>query len=332
MENLRHATIAEVDRLLIVVAGPTGAGKTALALDLAAPLDMTPPLGEIVNCDSLQLYRGFDVGTAKTPLDARRNIPHHLFDVLDPANGYSAGDYGRLARQAIAEIASRDHLPIVVGGAGFYLRALLQGLPELPSRNPAARTRFEARERRRPGSLHRLLTRLEPSTARNIHPRDLQKVIRALEIRLLTGAALPRPDSADPLAGFRILKIGLNPERAELFRRLDQRVHSMFSGGLIEEVRSLLANGATGDEKPFESLGYKQAIQYIRGEVTLEQAILSTQTGTRQYAKRQWTWFRRDAEIRWLPGFGDDPEVVRQASELVGELAALAGSGYTKRK
>lgn len=304
-----------MDRLLIAIAGPTGAGKTALALDLAAALR-----GEIVNCDSLQLYRGFEVGTAKTPAALRREIPHHLFDVLEAANGYSAGDYARLARQTVAEISARDRLPIVVGGAGFYLRALLKGLPELPSRDQTVRARLQAREQHRPGSLHRMLTRLEPDTARHIHPRDVQKAMRAFEIRLLTGAALPRPESADALPGFRVLKIGLNPERSGLFTRLDERVRFMFSGGLIEEVRSLLAGGATGDEKPFESLGYRQAIQYIRGEVTLEQAICSTQTGTRQYAKRQWTWFRRDPEMHWLAGFGDQPEVVRQALELAGKL------------
>jgi tRNA dimethylallyltransferase len=327
-----------VGRALIVIAGPTGAGKTSLALDMAAPLDITAAniagasRGEIVNCDSLQLYRGFDVGTAKTPVAARREIPHHLLDVLEAADGYSAGDYARLARQAIAEISARDRLPIVVGGAGFYLRALLEGLPELPSRDRAIRARLQARERHRPGSLHHLLNRLEPDAARHIHSRDVQKVIRALEIRLLTRDRLPRPEATgrrpNPIEGYRVLKIGLNPERSQLFTRLDERVRSMFSGGLIEEVRSLLARGATGDEKPFESLGYRQAVQYIRGEITLEQAILSTQTGTRQYAKRQWTWFRSDPEIRWLEGFGDRPEVVRQALELAAERT----SGYTIRK
>jgi tRNA dimethylallyltransferase len=311
-----------VGRVLIVIAGPTGAGKSSLALDLAAKF-----AGEIVNCDSLQLYRGFDVGTAKTPVAARRNIPHHLFDVLEAADGYSAGDYARLARRSIAEISARDRLPIIVGGAGFYLRALLQGLPDLPSRDQAMRTRLQARERNRPGSLHRVLTRLEPATARPIHPSDVQKTMRALEIRLLTGAGLPRSEEADPLSGFRALKIGLNPERSQLFARLDQRVDTMFSGGLIEEVRAMLEGGATGCEKPFESLGYRQALQYLRGEVTLEQAIRSTQTGTRQYAKRQWTWFRRDAEMRWLEGFGDQPEVVRQAVDLAAPVAAERTSG-----
>jgi tRNA dimethylallyltransferase len=305
-----------VGRALIVIAGPTGAGKSYLALDIAAALG-----GELVNCDSLQLYRGFDVGTAKTPPAARKEIPHYLFDVLDPADGFSAGEYARRARKAIAEIVARDRLPIVVGGTGFYLRALLEGLPELPSRDEAVRARLKAREQNRPGSLHHLLTRLEPDAARTIHSRDVQKVMRALEIRLLTRGRLPRPEASDRLQGYRVLKIGLNPERSLLFERLDERVNSMFFGGLIEEVRSLLAHGATGDEKPFESLGYRQAIEYIRGEITLEQAILSTQTGTRQYAKRQWTWFRRDPEIHWLTGFGDQPDVVRQALEFSGELS-----------
>jgi tRNA dimethylallyltransferase len=304
-----------------VIAGPTGAGKSSLALDIAAALG-----GELVNCDSLQLYRGFDVGTAKTPLLERRQIPHRLLDVLDPADGFSAGDYARRARAAIAEIVAAGRLPIVAGGTGFYLRALLDGLPELPSRDPSIRERLQARERNRPRSLHRLLTRLEPDAARRIHSRDVQKTLRALEIRLLTGSRLPRPEPTGRLQGYTILKIGLNPDRTELFTRLNARVESMFSGGLIEEVRGLLAHGATGDEKPFESLGYRQAIEHIRGKITLEQAIVSTQTATRQYAKRQWTWFRRDPEIHWLEGFGDQPEVIRRALELAGELAAKAKS------
>lgn len=309
--------------LLIAIAGPTGSGKTSLALELASAFHrLGGPCAEIVNCDSLQLYRGFDIGTAKTPVSSRRDIPHHLFDVLEPENGYSAGDYARLARPVIADITARNGLPIVVGGSGFYLRALLDGLPELPSRDPAIRARLEARERLRPGSLHHLLSRLEPNAARRIHSKDIQKVTRAFEIRLLTQSRLPSRDAGDALTGYRVLKIGLNPERSLLNARLDARVEAMFSGGLIEEAQSLLARGATGDEKPFESLGYRQAIQYIRGEMTLEDAIASTKIRTRQYAKRQWTWFRRDPEIRWLAGFGEQPEVVGKAMEIVGELVA----------
>lgn len=301
-----------VPRKLFVIAGPTGSGKSALALELASRVG-----GEIVNFDSLQLYRGFDVGAAKTPIADRRGIPHHLLDVLDPSGGYSAGDYARLARPVLAGISSRDRIPVAVGGSGFYLRALLRGLPELPARDEALRARLERREQVRPGSLHRLLRRLDAASARRIHPRDVHKTLRALEIRLLTGGRLPDVESAEPLTGYSIVKIGLNPAREELFARLNARVEAMYSGGLIAEVRQLLARGATGAEKPFESLGYKQVLQYIRGEIPLEQAIQSTQIETRQYAKRQWTWFRREPGMLWLEGFGDQPAIVREALDLV---------------
>jgi tRNA dimethylallyltransferase len=307
-----------VDRPLIAIVGPTGSGKSSLAIELACEFS-----GEIVNCDSLQLYRGFDVGTAKTPEATRRGVPHHLFDVLDDYRvAHSAGDYARLARAAIAEIASRGRVPIVVGGTGFYLRALLDGLPDLPGRDEVLRARLSAREKRRVGSLHRLLSRLEPASAGRIHANDVQKLIRALEVRMLTRDALPRPESAAPLTGYSVLKIGLDPDRAQLFARLDARVHAMFSSGLVEEVRGLLASGASGDEKPFESLGYKQALAYVREQMTLEEAIASTQIETRQYAKRQWTWFRRDAEVKWLRGFGVDPATMIQAKVIVSTIAS----------
>lgn len=300
-----------MDHSLIAVVGPTGAGKSALALDLAATFS-----GEIVNCDSLQFYRGFDIGTAKTPVLERRGIPHHLFDVLEPQNSYSAGDYARDARTVIAEISGRGRLPVVVGGTGFYLRALLEGLPGLPPRNETLRAELTAREQRRPGAVHRLLSRLEPGAARRIHPHDVQKLIRALEVRVLTRSGLPAPESGEPLRGYRVLKVGLDPDRSQLFAKLDVRVQAMFSSGLLDELRRLLENGATGAEKPFESLGYKKALQHLRGEITLEQAIESTQIETRQYAKRQWTWFRRDARVDWVRGFGDDPHVAEQAKGL----------------
>ena len=287
---------------LITIVGPTGSGKSTLALELAETFK-----GEIVNCDSLQLYCGFDIGTAKLPLSERRGVPHHLFDVLtDVKVAFSAGDYSRMAREAIGEITARGKVPIVVGGTGFYLRALLEGLPDLPARDEVLRARLAAREQRRAGSLHRVLRRLDPTAAVRIHANDVQKLTRALEVRILTGGVLPRPESALGLRGYSILKIGLDPDRALLFARLDARVQAMFSGGLIEEVRGLLEHGATGDEKPFESLGYKQTVQLLRWEITREQAIASTQLETRQYAKRQWTWFRRDPQIQWLPGFGDE--------------------------
>jgi tRNA dimethylallyltransferase len=302
---------------LVTIVGPTGSGKSALALDLAERFG-----GEIVNCDSLQLYRGFDIGTAKTPPSERRGVPHHLFDVLEPQMGYSAGEYARQARTAIAQITARGRLPVIVGGTGFYLRALLAGLPPLPGRYEELRSRLLGKEQTHAGSLHRLLTRLEPAAAARIHPRDVQKLTRALEVRLLTGRSLPAPAEAQALEGYLNVKIGLNPERAALHARLDARAVAMFNGGLLDEVRGLLAAGATGTEKPFESLGYKQALRHLRGELTLEQAVASTQLETRQYAKRQWTWFRRDSEIFWIAGLGDSPEALAAARTHLAENLA----------
>lgn len=288
-------------RPLLVIAGPTGSGKSALALLLAGPF-----AGEIVNCDSLQLYKGLNIGTAKPSAEARRGVPHHLIDALDPQSVYSAGDYARDARAVLAEISARNRFPIVTGGTGFYLKALLEGLPELPPRDETLRLRLAERENRRPGALHRMLRRLDPAAAARIHAADAQKLIRALEVRLLTKSAAPPRSSGEGLRGYRVLKLGLNPDRTRLNEVLDARTREMFRGGLIEEVRNLLAAGCSGEEKPFESLGYKQALAVVRGRMTQEDAIASTQLETRQYAKRQMTWFRRDAQIVWLAGFGDE--------------------------
>ena len=303
---------------LATIVGPTGSGKSALALCLAQQFG-----GEIVNCDSLQLYRGFDIGTAKTPPGDRRGIPHHLFDVLMPQESYSAGEYAREARKVIAEIAGRGRLAIVVGGTGFYLRALLEGLPVLPGRDERLRERLLERERLRPGSLHRLLSRLEPTAAGRIHANDVQKTMRALEVRLLTQQALPPPAEAQALEGYAVIKLGLDPDRAALQQRLEVRTRAMFAHGLLEEVQGLLAVGATGSEKPFEALGYKQSLLHLRGAITLKQAVESTIIETRQYAKRQRTWFRRDSEIRWLTGFGDDASILAQATPAY--ISALRG-------
>jgi tRNA dimethylallyltransferase len=300
---------------LIIVAGPTGSGKSHLALHLARRFN-----GEIVNCDSLQLYRGFDIGTAKTPRPERGQIAHHLFDVLSPEEGYSAGEYALAARSVIAAISARGGVPAVVGGTGFYLRALLEGLPALPDRDDVLRARLMERESRRSGSLHRILTRLDRAAGGRIHVRDVQKTLRALEICLLTRKPLPAREQAGRLKGYSILKLGLNPDRAALRARLEQRTRAMFANGLIEEVEALLAAGASGAEKPFESLGYKQTLQYLRGIITREQAVSSTLVETRQYAKRQLTWFRRDPEMQWLDGFGDEPTVMARAAESVALL------------
>lgn len=299
----------------MVIAGPTGAGKSALAVRVAGRFH-----GEIVNCDSLQLYRGFDVGTAKIPPSARRGVPHHLIDALGPESVYSAGDYQREARRILGEISALGAIPVVAGGTGFYLRALLQGLPALPGRDETLRAGLAERERKRPGALDRLLARLDPDAARRIHPGDQQKLVRALEVRLLTRSPAPPQSSAEPIRGYRMLKIGLNPDRARLCAVLDVRTREMFQSGLVEEVEGLLTAGCSGGEKPFESLGYKQALAVIRGKMTREEAIQSTLIETRQYAKRQMTWFRKDPGIVWLEGFGE--EVRERAEEMVGEFLA----------
>jgi tRNA dimethylallyltransferase len=249
--------------------------------------------GEIVGCDSLQIYKGFDIGTAKLPVPERRGIPHHLIDVAEPQDVFTAGDYSRLARAAIAEIAARGKTPIVAGGTGFYLRALLDGLSPLPPRNDAVRTRLKRAKR----PLHVLLRRLDPAAAKRIHPNDLPKLTRALEIRIVTGLPGVAQDPPDPLWGYEIRKIGIFPPRGELYARLDRRCCWMFENGLIEEVRTLLARGVPASAKPFESLGYRQALAVLRGEMDLPTAIADTQQATRNYAKRQLTWFRHETGI-----------------------------------
>jgi tRNA dimethylallyltransferase len=299
---------------LIAVVGPTGSGKTELALHLASRLD-----GEIVNCDSLQIFRHFNLGTAKPSTVQQLGIPHHLLDVADPAEVYTAGEYARQGRQALKEIAGRGRLPLVVGGTGFYLTALLDGLFTGPGRDPALRKRLDHRERRCPGSLHRLLQRFDPAAARKIHIRDRNKTMRALEVCLLTRKPITElfAGGRDALEGFRTLKIGLDPPREALYRKLDERTRRMFAAGLVEETREIVAMGYSPDLKPFESLGYRQALDVIAGRCAIEEAIASTQQETRRYAKRQWTWFRRDPQIQWLQGFGSDPELKVMAVDTV---------------
>ena len=295
---------------MVAVAGPTGSGKSDLALLIAETFD-----GEIVNCDSLQVYRHFDIGTAKLPLAERRGIPHHLIDILDPGQLFTAGEYARLARTTIAEISARGRLPILAGGTGFYLRALLEGLFEGPVRDQPLRDRLSAREARRPASLHRLLRRFDSTAAGKIHANDIPKVTRALEICLLTRQPVSRlyQQGRDALSGYRTLKLGLLPDRETLNPRLDARCAWMIEHGLVEEVRRILALGFSPACKPFESHGYKQAIQLIQGEIGPRDAVFYAQRNTRHYAKRQITWFRRERELQWLKGFGDAPHI-RQAA------------------
>ncbi|MBV9506193.1 MAG: tRNA (adenosine(37)-N6)-dimethylallyltransferase MiaA [Acidobacteriia bacterium] len=295
---------------LVAVLGPTGSGKSELALHIAGQFD-----GEIVNCDSLQVYRYFNVGTAKLPPEARRGIPHHLLDIRNPDELFTAGEFARRARATLMEISARGKLPVLAGGTGFYVRALLDGLFPGPQRDQTLRDRLERREKRRPGSLHRILQRLDKITGARIHPHDVPKVMRALEICLLLRqpAAQSFSTGRDALGGYRVLKIGLMPDRDALYERLDQRCAAMFAGGLIEEVRGILELGFAPSAKPFESHGYKQVLQVLQGELTVAQAIFYAQRNTRRYAKRQMTWFRQEKDIEWLEGFGD-----RAATQMAG--------------
>jgi tRNA dimethylallyltransferase len=302
--------------------GPTGSGKSDLALRIALVVG-----GEIVNCDSLQVYRGFNIGTAKVPAAERQGIPHHLIDVIEPAQLFTAGDYARLAEAVLREIAGRGRIPVLAGGTGFYLRALLDGLFPGPSRDETLRARLVRREESRTGSLHRILKRLDPAAAARIHPNDKNKTMRALEVRLIEGRPLSSlfERGRAPLTGFRPIKLGLDPPRELLYARLNARTSAIFERGLVDEVRQLLAAGVSRGAKPFESLGYKQALQVVEGSLTLEQALESAQLETRRYAKRQITWFRKEHDVHRLPGFGDDPRMQAAALALVQHDIARSG-------
>jgi tRNA dimethylallyltransferase len=311
----RPLTVAQnKDPLLVVVLGPTGSGKTALSLALAEACR-----GEIVNCDSVAMYCEFEIGTAKPSAAARARIPHHLLDIVGPTSYITAGEYARRARQVISEISVRKHLPIVVGGTGLYLRALLEGLFPGPQRSEGLRERLRQRaEQKGSGYLQRVLRRLDPSAADKIHPNDIPKLIRAIEVCLASRGKLTEmwERGRNPLRGFRILRLGLNPDRNALYERLNQRARQMFDAGLVEETRGMMEKyGNTAP--PLSSLGYKQAVQSIRGEITREAAREAAQQAHRNYAKRQMTWFRKEPDVSWLIGFGDDPRVQQIALEQV---------------
>jgi tRNA dimethylallyltransferase len=298
---------------LLVVAGPTGSGKSDLAIDLALQFD-----GEVVNCDSLQVYRYFNIGTAKLPPGQWRGIPHHLIDIIDPNEVFTAGEFARIAREAIAGITARGRLPIIAGGTGFYIRALLDGLFPGPSRDQTLRDRLSAREDRRAGSVHRLLTRFDPAAAARIHPNDLPKTMRALEVCLLARRPVTAlySEGRDALQGYRTLKLGLAPDRDALYERLDARCQLMFDSGLVDEVQAILARGFEPACKPFESHGYKQALQLINGELSPRDAVFYAQRNTRRYAKRQMTWFRQERGLEWIKGFGNEEAARARALEL----------------
>ena len=309
---------ASREPLLVAILGPTGSGKTALALALAERSS-----GEIVNCDSVALYRELNIGTAKPTAEERARAPHHLLDVLAPDEYSTAGDYARRARQVITDISARGRLPIVAGGTGLYLRALLDGLFSGPPRSAELRERLRAaHEEHGAAYLHRLLRRLDPAAASAIHANDVPKLIRAIEVCLTSSSRQKMTDlwqrGRDPLRGFRVLRLGLDPGRSALYARLNQRALLMFERGLVEETRAIVeryGERATA----LNSTGYRQVAQFLRGQIDRPTMISLAQQAHRNYAKRQLTWFRREPGVRWLAGFGDDPAIQAAAAELVAQ-------------
>jgi tRNA dimethylallyltransferase len=301
---------------MVVVVGATASGKTALALRLAEEFN-----GEIVSCDSVAVYREMEIGTAKPTFEERARVNHHMIDVYSPDQACTAGDYSRGAREALAGISERGRLPIIAGGTGLYLRALIDGLSPAPPRQPELRDRLRLRaERRGPEHLHRILSRLDPVASRAIHANDLSKVIRAVEVSLAARQPITGQwqQGRDALTGYRILRLGLDPGRERLYERINQRAAAMFERGLVEETERLVARYGY-DCRPLTSLGYAEAVAVLRGECSREEAVARAQQGHRNYAKRQGTWFRRDKEILWLNGRSGDEEVA-EAKGLVESL------------
>ena len=280
---------------LVVIAGPTGSGKSELALRLAQTVS-----GEIVNYDSVQIYRGFDIGSAKPSPEQRALVPHHLFDIVDAGDEFNAADYGRVARETCDAIHARGHRAILAGGTFFYLRALLSGLPEMPGRDESVRARIRtiSNKPNGPERLHRWLSKIDPRSGRKIAPADRHRVERALEVWITSGRPISswEPETTDELPS---VKLALRIERARLTAILDARVDAMFREGLLDETRALLER-FPATARPFGTIGYKEATGVVRGELSLADAIAETKRRTRAYAKRQMTWLRAERNVHWL--------------------------------
>ncbi|MCB1054453.1 MAG: tRNA (adenosine(37)-N6)-dimethylallyltransferase MiaA [Acidobacteria bacterium] len=288
-----------MDTPVIAIVGPTAAGKTDAALDLAERLG-----GEIINADALQVYRGFDIGTAKPSAEERARVPHHLVDILDPTERYSAGEFARRARVAIDDIRSRHRVPLVVGGSGLYIRALFEGLSPVPPGDETVRRQLRDRlaDEGLPVMLEELRA-LDPEGADRLPAGDTQRILRALEVVLVSGEPLSswvarRPFGAHPLEG---LKIGLTLPRAVLYDRIARRTQRMVASGWVGEVRGILASGVPRDSPAFQAIGYRQLVRHVEGTCSLDEAVSEIVQATRRFAKRQLTWFRREPSLHWLP-------------------------------
>ncbi len=307
---------------LLVILGPTASGKSTLGVWLAERL-----AGEVIACDSTQLYRGFDIGTAKPTPQERRGVPHHLLDVLESDETATAGGYRERAIAVLHDLRARKKLPILTVGTGLYLRALLEGLADMPQRSEELRQRLRASAEERPaGYLHLLLRRLDPESASKIAPADEQKLLRAIEVCVLTKKSRSEVHRSGrkPLQGWRSIKIGLMPAREVLYERVHARTDAMLERGWMDEVRELMSRGVPENCKGFDFIGYRELRGVLHGELSRPAARGAIQQATRRYAKRQMTWFRREREVHWLAGFGDQPEVQQQALQAVrAKLAAM---------
>lgn len=313
---------------LVAIVGPTASGKSALGVFLAEQLG-----GEVVGCDSTQLYRGFDIGTAKPTAEERRGTPHHLLDIYSHGEAATAGEYRRLAIGVLDDLKRRGRLPVFTVGTGLYLRALLEGLAEAPQRSEDFRDRLRASASDHPpGHLHRILRRLDPSAAARIAQGDEQKLIRAVEVCFLARQPLSEIHSGGraQLEGWRAIKVGLIPRREALYERINARVRAMLERGWLEEVRRLVAAELPENAKPFDFIGYRELRAHLRGEIALEDAAAAIAQATRRYAKRQITWFRRESGVRWLENFGDDPAAQQAALALVRELRGVSSAPVAK--
>jgi tRNA dimethylallyltransferase len=304
----------EAGARLIVILGPTASGKSALGISLAERLG-----GEILVCDSTQVYRHFNVGTAKVPAAERHGIPHHLIDLVETTEIFTAGEYRRRALEVLDDLRARRKLPILTAGTGLYLRALLEGLADAPTRSEGLRERLREKATKHGlAHLHRILARVDREAAARIAPRDTQKIIRAIEIRFLAGKSVGdvHREGRTGLEGYQITKIGLLPTRAKLYARIDARVVSMIEAGWFDEVRGLVARGVPASAKPFQFIGYSELHSHLEGRLKMDALVAQIQQATRRFAKRQITWFRKEQHVHWLEGFGDDPRIVASALEL----------------
>ena len=297
------------DRPVIAIVGPTASGKSSLSIEVALQLN-----GEIINCDSVQVYQEIEIATAKVPFEERKGVPHHLIDFVSPNVNYTAGEWAREAEKKIEDIESRGRVPLLVGGTGFYLRALRQPFFVSPPTDESLRERLtHIRDKHGPEHLHRLLTRVDPVAAGQLYPRDWPRVQRAIEVYLQTGRSIvdQKPDRPEPHESSRRLRIlALNPPRAELYERINTRTEAHFNAGLVDEVRDLLARGFSPSSNALGAHGYRRVVEYLRGRRDLAGAIEQTKLDVRHYAKRQLTWFRHEADVEWFDGFGEENAIL----------------------